>query len=262
MNHEASLRRLAELAPPPKMPVAAEGDWEAVFADLGTSLPDDWRSLVSVYGYGTFGDHVHLWSPFFAPCTMMAQSRGALEADRMLARMHPKAVPFALHPEADGALPWAGTDNGDVAYWLTGRGSPNGWLVAVWNARSGREPLLFESAVDWIRTWLSDSEARWFDAYRERVLLTVRLADTPATTYQDRLERLRDALGPVVARGAYGDESSEARQVHFLASEGAWKVTYDTVYGHAIRLAAPKDELALAEAAIDRALVSMGCERA
>lgn len=262
MSLDAAMLRLAELAQPPLRPVAAEGDFAAAVTDLGIPLPADFRALVGRYGYGTFGDHVHLWSPFFAPCTMMARSRAALEADRMLARMHPKAVPFALFPDAAGALPWADTDNGDVAYWLTDRGAPDRWLVAVWNPRSGREPALFESALEWLTSWLEASESRWFDPWRERALSTISLVELVGTPYAQRLDRLLRALGPVVPRGAYGDEESEKRQVHFLAADGAWKVTYDTVYGHALRLAAPKEELAVAEAAVDRALVAMGCARA
>jgi hypothetical protein len=262
MSLDAVMLRLAELAPPPERPVAAEGDFSSAVADLGSPLPADFRSLVCRYGYGTFGDHVHLWSPFFAPCTMMERSRATLEADRMLARMHPKAVPFALFPEAAGALPWADTDNGDVAYWLTDRGAPDRWLVAIWNPRSGREPALFESASDWLASWLEASESRWFDPFRERRLVTIPLVEVVASPYARRLDLLREALGPVVPRGAYGDEESEKRQVHFLASDGAWKITYDTVYGHALRLAAPPEELAAAEASVDRALHAMGCARA
>ncbi len=262
MGLECALAHLVGLCPPPERPVAADGNFAAVFSELGATLPSDWVALVSRYGYGTFGDHVHLWSPFFLPCTMMDQARVALEADRALARMHPKAVPFALFPDAQGALPWANTDNGDVAYWLTESGTPDRWLVAVWNPRSGQEPSLHEGALDWISTWLEASDSRWFDPWRERTHLTIAIADAANTPFVQRLARLQDVFGPVVARGGYGDEDGEKRQVHFLASAGAWRLTYDTVYGHSIRVAAPKDELASAEAAVDRALRSMGCTRA
>jgi hypothetical protein len=90
-----------------------------------------------------------------------------------------------LFPETDGALPWANTNDGDVAYWLTEhakdpnvtglsmasgveganfeRGTPDKWLVAVWNPRSGREPSLHEGAVAWISSWIEASDSRWFD---------------------------------------------------------------------------------------------------
>ncbi len=138
-----ALDDLAALVSPPARPCAAEGDFALAEKDLGTPLPRDYKALIRRYGYGTFSDFLHLWSPFFVDSTMISRAREALDADRQLARVALKAVPFAQFPERDGALPWARSDNGDVIYWLTW-GEPDAWPVAVWNARGGDRYDLIE----------------------------------------------------------------------------------------------------------------------
>ncbi|HRG94663.1 MAG TPA: SMI1/KNR4 family protein [Polyangiaceae bacterium] len=278
------LSRLRALAPPPAQPTASRGDFAEVEAELGAPLPPDWKALIEAYGYGTFVDFLHLWSPFFAPCTMASQARATLDADRQLARAWKKAVPFALFPEPDGALPWANTDNGDVLYWLTW-GPPEEWPVAVWSPRGGERTDLVEGgAVEFLVGWLGGArvcplfppdrdyrapEARprpCFDVWRERTHVSLALevavgsagGGAGAGTYARRLEALVAGLGPVESRGAYGDEDSEQRQVHLLAADGAWRVTYDTVYGHQVRLAAPPAELAAARARITSIFEGLG----
>lgn len=276
-----SLERLEQIVAPPLSPVAAHGDWSAVERALGTPLPSDWKALVEAYGYGSFCDFFHLQSPFFEPCTMIEQAKQTLDADRQLAKMFPKAVPFPSFPDADGALPWARTDNGDVAYWLT-MGSPDDWPVAVWNPRGGeRFELVDGGAVRFLAGWLGGEFAVsvfpksadfrkerdvWFDAWRMRVGQTIQLAtesETPeeleGTEYAWRLAALVAALQPVTMRGGYGDEDDESRQVHFVANDGAWRLTYDTVYGHNIRLAAPAEQLDAARAKVDEGVRAMGC---
>lgn len=279
------LSRLRALAPPPAQPTASRGDFAEVEAELGAPLPPDWKALIEAYGYGTFVDFLHLWSPFFAPCTMASQARATLDADRQLARAWKKAVPFALFPEPDGALPWANTDNGDVLYWLTW-GPPDEWPVAVWSPRGGERTDLVEGgAVTFLVSWLGGARAcplfppdrdyrsaeasprPCFDAWRERTHVSLVLeageageagAGAGAGTYARRLEALVAGLGPVESRGAYGDEDSEQRQVHLLAADGAWRVTYDTVYGHQVRLAAPPAELDAARARITSIFEALG----
>lgn len=274
MTDSPALAKLVALVPPPKSPTAAKGDFAKVEADLGTPLPSDWKALVETYGYGSFVSFLHLWSPFFEACTMVAQAKGALDADRTLAKMSKKAVPFTLFPDPDGALPFASTDNGDVLYWLTW-GAPNEWPVAVWNARSGESYDLFEGgACALLAAWLGgEHEGNFlssreiqnnpdlepcFDPWRERTHVTINLDGTGLTTYAERLAALIATLGPVEMRGSYGDQEEEKRQVHFVANDGAWRVTYDTVYGHNVRLDAPPAEIDDARARIAKAAAAMG----
>ncbi len=262
-----SLEELVALAPPPGSPTAAEGDFAAVEADLGTRLPAGYKALVHRYGYGAFSDFLHLWSPFFAPCTMMSQARAALDADRTLARVAARAVPFPLFPERDGALPWANTDNGDVVYWLTW-GEPDSWPVAVWMPRGGEKYDLVEGgAAAFLVQWLdarrpfatmNSPTFRCFDAWRARVHETIAVNAPVGSSFDDRLAAILAAFAPVERRGEYGEEGSARRQVHFVAEAGAIRVTYDTVYGHNVRLAAPEDRIEVGRAALARAVATFG----
>jgi hypothetical protein len=262
-----ALRRLESLVPPPATPTAASGDFAEVEADLGTALPADYKELVRRYGYGSFCELLHLWSPFFGPCTMMEQAREVLDADTQLARVAPNAVPFARYPEPDGALPWARSDNGDVAYWLTW-GEPKEWPVALWNPRGGeRYDLVEGGAAAFLAAWIGGEPPlslfrrpaiRSFDPWRARVHETIALS-AASGPFEMRLEALRAAFDPVEMRGAYGDEDDDdKRQVHFVADHGAVRISYDTVYGHNVRLAAPAEQIDAARACVENAAATMG----
>jgi hypothetical protein len=234
---------------------------------LGTSLPTDWKHLVGRYGYGTFGDFFHLWSPFFEPCTMLAQIRMTLEADRQLAVAAPNTVPFPLHPDPGGALPWGRSDNGDVAYWLT-RGTADTWAAVLWNPRGGDEYDLVEGgAAALLAGWMSGERTgrrfpagapRCFDPWRERKHLTIHLTGD-SRPFSERLQALVDELAPVEMRSASENDEDERRQVHFVSEQGAWRFTYDTIYGHNLRAAVPPDDVAAMQARIRKAAAAMGC---
>jgi hypothetical protein len=237
-------------------------------------LPSDWKALVEAYGYGTFADFFHLWSPFFTACTMMSQARGALDADRTLAASWKGAVPFPLFPESGGALPWGRSDNGDVAYWLT-KGKPDAWTVAIWNARGGeRFHLVKGGALAFLEGWLGGKQrievfpndidfrdggrfAPCFDAWIERAHFTIDLEPPPEGSYAKRFATLTSELAPVTMRGGFGDEGAEKRQAHFMA-RGTWKITYDTVYGHNLRVSVPKSNVKAARAELRKAVEKMG----
>lgn len=266
MRHP-QLNALEALVPPPASPTAAGEDFARAEEELGTRLPTDWKSLVSRYGCGTFGDFFHLWSPFFAPCPMVSQACGALDADRELSTAVPEAVPFPLHPDPQGALPWGNTDNGDVAYWLM-RGDPDRWPAAVWNPRGGSKYDLVEGgAAALLATWLAGKHGgrllpkdapRCFDPWRERKHFTIEL-NGDSKPFAERLQLLVSALSPVQMRGAFGSDEDEGRQVHFVCEDGAWKFTYDTLYGHNLRAAVPPHDVEAMQARVRKAVAAMGC---
>lgn len=275
-----ALDELERLVPPPAKPTAATGDWEAVERELGRKLPLDWKALVERYGYGNFGELLVAFSPFFAPCTMMAQARGMLDADRELQQAVPEAVPFALYPEKDGALPWAQSENGHGVYWITWSDDPGEWPVAVFHPRGGKLELYEGGAAAFLHGWLSgaltvpgfpsrsERPRPTFDRWIERAHEAIQLEATggppdghEGTAYDWRLRALLAALGEVERRGEYGDEEGEKRQVHFVTEGGDCRFTYDTVYGHNVRIAAPPDQIAAVRAAILGALPAMGCAK-
>jgi hypothetical protein len=268
---------LMRVAPPPAQPVACAGDWDAVQRELGTALPADYRGLIERYGYGTFRDFLHLFAPFVAACPMTASVRRTLEADRELAASFPEdALP--LFPDPGGLLPWASTDNGDQVYFRTS-GAPDAWTVVVRNPRDGHTYSHPGGSVDFLAAWLGGAlglapfgedaataaAAAWFEEWRDLERETVHLEVVAAVSgesaggYAERLAILQRELAPSVARGAFGDFDNERRQVHFRATADRWHVTYDSVYGHNIRLAVPRGTLAQANERLARVIEAMGC---
>ncbi|WBB65540.1 SMI1/KNR4 family protein [Micromonospora sp. WMMD812] len=263
----ATIEDLARLVPPPPAPVHASGDWAAAEASLGVTLPADYRELVGTYGLGQFGD-ITLLTPFAAATSRYAdlvwQAGELLDRHREVRREFPEAFPYALHPEPGGLLQWAGTGNGVLLCWLT-EGVPDTWPVVVFEF-GGRCDRYDTGAVDLLYGHLSAHQPTpglgethaipWFDAARERDHVYVRLSDSDRP-YDERLHILRTALAPTADRGNFtGDHG---RQDHFKAIDRDWLLTYETAYGHQIRVEFPPDDAATARAVITAAAHEMGC---
>ncbi len=132
------LKRLGEIVPPPDHPVGAIGDWARVEAEVGLRLPSDYRALVAMYGAWMFDGFLEVLTPFslhggglleFGLHTVLEGMREARDAG--------VPIPFPLHPEPAGLLPWGDTANGDWCYWVTRpREEPDRWSVAIQGSRS------------------------------------------------------------------------------------------------------------------------------
>ena len=96
----------------------------------------------------------------------------------------------------------------------------------------------------------------WFDAHRERSHVYVRLSEG-TLPYLERLRILREVLAPTADRGGYHED--DARQDHFKAVERDWLLTYETAYGHQIRVAFPPADEERAGALTSEAVRAMGC---
>lgn len=252
----SALDDLVARVPPPPVPVDATGDWAA----LGLDLPADYRELVTRYGSGAFCDHVVLLSPF-GPCTLLDYGVGLLDGDRELRDeddTDEEDYPYPLYPEPGGLLVWATTTNGERLCWLTA-GAPDAWPVVAWDPRSFEYEEHGPGAVAflgrWLDTELSQARPGWFEPPRELEQVYVRLTEGPRP-YEERLRSLRDALAPTRDRGdVLLDDGS--RQDHFATE--TWRLTYETAYGHQIRVSYPRDEEDRARAALFRAVELMGC---
>ncbi|MGH3738109.1 MAG: SMI1/KNR4 family protein [Micromonosporaceae bacterium] len=262
----ATIEELVRLVPPPAVPVAADGDWGAVEATLGLRLPADYRALVTRYGVGDFDD-ITLLSPF-APAhhgdTNLVVRARALPGDlELLRREFPESVPYPLFPEPGGALTWAVTGNADLLSWLTGEES---WPIVLWNIRDGWSQRYECGAVELlhghfsgrrtIEAWGTAPREPWFDPYRERVQVYLRLAEGDRP-YPERLRILRDALAPTADRGSYTHDGR--RQDHFKAVDRDWLVTYETMYGHQLRVAFPAGDEPAARRTVRATVAAMGC---
>ncbi|MCM2393351.1 SMI1/KNR4 family protein [Streptomyces albipurpureus] len=263
-----NLDALTRLVPPPPSPVAADGDWAPIEADLGLRLPTDFKALTGRYGLGQFVDFVSPLNPFSGQGQLQG-ARRLLEGERRSREKYPEEHPYPYYPEPGGLLVWAGTDNGDRLCWLT-EGEPDTWTTVLWNPRGWSYEPHPMGAVAFLYDWLSGNLGTeliapppakpWFDPFVTRRYVTVCLADPAATgpDYPERLRILRGALAPTADRGAV-DDGEDARQDHFAALALDWKLTYETAYGHQIRIAYPPADEERARLTLLAAVADMGC---
>jgi hypothetical protein len=137
-----SIKELTSLIKPPAKPreVPRNPNWESIENKLSTRLPHDYRDYVITYGTGILGKFVIVCNPFskvegfsllpFAKqmCKILRQLKES-EGERQ--------VPFAIHPEHPGLLPFGGDENGNGLYWLT-NSRPDKWYCVVGEARGKR----------------------------------------------------------------------------------------------------------------------------
>ena len=94
-------------------------------------LPQDYKSLVDVYGVGSFADWIKIYSPF-APqsaSNFFEMSDSVLGLYRECMAYRPDDVPpFPPFPQPGGLLPWAGDENSCAFCWIT-QGLPDDWIV-------------------------------------------------------------------------------------------------------------------------------------
>ena len=104
--------------------------WRSVERELGTPLPSDYREFVFNYGSGLFAQFYRVYNPFAKSeyTALLPSVRRVCDAEREIKRGWPDQVPYKIHPEKAGLLPWGNDENGNDYYWLTD-GPPDSWLV-------------------------------------------------------------------------------------------------------------------------------------
>lgn len=136
-----SITNLVDLVPPPPQPreLGAANEWSKVEAQLGTSLPADYKDLIATYGTGQFNEYLTVFNPFAANehRNLLALKEKILSAYRTSQNMFPDEYPLPTFPTAGGLLPWARSDNGDTFYWITGE-EPDTWPVYVIKTNSAQ----------------------------------------------------------------------------------------------------------------------------
>lgn len=267
------LSRIVERVPPPHAAVDGTGDWTEAESQLGIRLPEDYKTLVETYGRGDFCGALCLCTPFGEenPVPLTAD---LLEDYGYLREQWPELYPYPLFPEPGGLITWAVTGAGAQLCWRT-EGPPESWPVVLWSRDDDYEEYECGAAA-FLEAWLGGriaSEillddpdlAPWFDPAVEHDQVYVRLAEIDwrdveegrATPYVERLRILRQALGTTADRGSF--EHVGNRQDHFVVVETGWQLTYETAYGHQIRVAFPPDDSEAAREAVLGAVESMGC---
>jgi hypothetical protein len=259
---------LVRLVAPPTDPVDATGNWQQVEAALELQLPSDFKALVERYGLGQFVDFITPLTPFGPHDLLIKSARQLLENERAFRDANPDRCPYLFYPEVGGLLEWAGTDNGDRICWVTD-GEPDTWTVVAYNPRGWYHDAHDTNAVGFLHDWLSGRLTTtafganehvtkpWFEPHRDLRHVYIRLT-TGGLSYPERLRILRAALSPTADRGGYVRD--DHRQDHFVASERGWKLTYETAYGHQIRIAfPPQDEDQVRSVLLDT-VRRMGCD--
>ena len=132
-----SIEALRSILTPPRRPVDNDGDWAEAERELGFALPEDYRSFISIYGYGSINEFLIVFSPFGADrvrdalTTYSAHLRELREIDLEFDNVNIPPWPYPIFPEPGGLVPWGTTINGDLCLWLTAFPDPDDWFVVT-----------------------------------------------------------------------------------------------------------------------------------
>ncbi|MFE3515869.1 SMI1/KNR4 family protein [Streptomyces sp. NPDC059166] len=259
-----ALARITGRVRPPAVPVDGSGDWGASEEAIGTRLPEDYKRLVETYGRGDFWGALCLRTPFGEdnPVRLAANlldDYGPLRDD------FPEDYPYPLFPEPGGLLAWAVTESAAHVCWLT-EGAPEAWPVVIWSRDDDYERFDC-GAADFLDRLTSRTIAPellhhtpelapWFDPAVQLDHVYLRLGEG-TLPYAERLRLLREALGPTSDRGGF--ENGGQRQDHFAVDRSGWLLTYETAYGHQLRVAFPPADEGRARDAVLAAVELIGC---
>jgi SMI1-KNR4 cell-wall len=135
---DMSLTKLETLLPRPTQPqeVGTLHDWTNIEAELKTTLPNDYKGFIGVFGSGTINDFLVVLNPFSPNKYINLLQRGRMELDAYAAskKSFPEHYAHDIYPTSGGLLPFGATDNGEILYWNT-TGNPNHWSVVAYESR-------------------------------------------------------------------------------------------------------------------------------
>ncbi|MFD7986771.1 SMI1/KNR4 family protein [Kitasatospora indigofera] len=118
-------------------------DWEELTRTTGLRLPADYRDFVTLYGGGELDEYLGISTPPVAGSPYGDLVDGLdfdpREEPAVLAGTAPKDL------EEGRLLPFAGSANSDVVFWLCDSQDPDSWDVVVFK----RQPLYGEDR--WVR---------------------------------------------------------------------------------------------------------------
>ncbi|MFJ8084541.1 hypothetical protein ACIQ6Y_28465 [Streptomyces sp. NPDC096205] len=148
------LDALRLLAPPPVEPYLGGGDWDGLFAELGTRLPTEYMAMMDLYGAGIWSE----WLRFHTPLRtgerrFVTHVEETLEGYRSLRESHPDDFPLPAWPEPGGFLPFANSIDADYLGWLTKGPDPDAWPLVLWPRHAQQGPPLEGGLLDTLLAW-------------------------------------------------------------------------------------------------------------
>jgi hypothetical protein len=128
-----SIERLISVAPPPARPKEAfDGPWHPIELEFGRYLPQDYKDLVKIYGFGLFFDFLKIFVPN-APENWARIERANLSIRNVVYHiLQPHERPYPVWPDPGGLIQLGYTDNGDTIFWLP-LGPPDKWKIVIWD---------------------------------------------------------------------------------------------------------------------------------
>lgn len=149
----SGLETLRLLVPPPEQPVLGDGEWEQLFVDLGTRLPEEYLAIMNLYGAGLWSEWLQFEPPFGRHQNFLAFAGERIEGYCELRDDYPESFPLATWPEPGGYLPFAESIDGDGLGWLT-VGEPGDWPLIVHPRHMDQGPPLECGLADLLLGWL------------------------------------------------------------------------------------------------------------
>jgi hypothetical protein len=134
----SSLDALTQTMRPPAAPSETPdgGGWQSVENRLRMELPEDYKEFIARYGTGSVDGFLWVLNPFSTNKHLNFFDEGGVKLEALRELRH-ESIPYPLHPDVNGVLPWGITDNGDVLYWLC-NGPPSNWVIVVNESRGPR----------------------------------------------------------------------------------------------------------------------------
>ncbi|AUI60423.1 SMI1/KNR4 family protein [Amycolatopsis sp. BJA-103] len=112
-------------------------DWEFVERELGTSLPDDYKQLLSRFPSGSYRNAIWVRNPIDARVDLSDyienDVRSVIDVIGDEEMTYLDDADYRLFPEREGLLPWGDDLQGGMFCWVTGRSEPDHWPVAYYN---------------------------------------------------------------------------------------------------------------------------------
>ena len=148
---------LMAVLPSPDRPVevGSIAAWGPVHSTLGEVLPEDYIQFIMRYGTGEIGGWLSVLNPFSANpnLNLLDIGFGLLAGFREIKKELPESIPYPLHYEPDGLLPWGVSIDGDVFCFRT-RGLSGYWTTVVIGRHTDPEefPLSFSQFIRGVLT--------------------------------------------------------------------------------------------------------------